>query len=80
MYKQEPKLKGLVLDLRNDPGGLLSAAVAISSAFLPENVTVVSTNGQTAESKQTFKASVRDYLGREGSDPASYQQPLRRCR
>jgi len=58
-----------VLDLRNDPGGLLSAAVAISSAFLPENVTVVSTNGQTPESKQTFKASVRDYLGREGSDP-----------
>ena len=69
LYKQEPKLKGLVLDLRNDPGGLLSAAVAISSAFLPENVTVVSTNGQTPESKQTFKASVRDYLGREGSDP-----------
>lgn len=68
IYKQEPQLKGLVLDLRNDPGGLLNAAVAISAAFLPENVTVVSTNGQTAESKQTFKATVRDYLGREGQD------------
>ncbi len=68
IYKQEPRLKGLVLDLRNDPGGLLNAAVAISAAFLPENVTIVSTNGQTAESKQTFKATARDYLGREGQD------------
>jgi len=68
VYKQEPKLKGLVLDLRNDPGGLLNAAVAISAAFLPENVTVVSTNGQTAESKQVLKAAARDYMGRDGSD------------
>jgi carboxyl-terminal processing protease len=51
IYKQEPNLKGMVLDLRNDPGGLLDAAVAISAAFLPENVTVVSTNGQLEESK-----------------------------
>ena len=34
IYKQDPKLKGLILDLRNDPGGLLDAAVAISAAFL----------------------------------------------
>ena len=57
MYKQEPQLKGLVLDLRNDPGGLLDAAVALSAAFLPENVTVVTTNGQLEESKFTYKAS-----------------------
>ena len=69
LYKQDPNLKGLVLDLRNDPGGLLSAAVAVSAAFLPENVTVVSTNGQTADSKQILKATVRDYLGRDGADP-----------
>ncbi len=36
LYAQDPKLKGLVLDLRNDPGGLLDAAVAISAAFLPK--------------------------------------------
>ena len=42
IYKREPNLKGLVLDLRNDPGGLLDAAVAVSAAFLPEGVTVVS--------------------------------------
>ena len=35
LYKQDPNLKGLVLDLRNDPGGLLEGAVAISAAFLP---------------------------------------------
>ncbi len=69
MYKQDPNLKGLVLDLRNDPGGLLNAAVAISAAFLPENVIVVSTNGQTPDSKQILKATMRDYLGRDGADP-----------
>jgi len=69
IYKQEPNLKGLVLDLRNDPGGLLDAAVAISAAFLPENVTVVSTNGQLAESKFTYKAAPEFYQHRSGSDP-----------
>ena len=69
IYKQEPKLKGLVLDLRNDPGGLLDAAVAVSSAFLPANVTIVSTNGQLAESKSTLKASPEFYQRRGGSDP-----------
>ena len=69
VYKQDPQLKGLVLDLRNDPGGLLDAAVAISAAFLPENVTVVTTNGQLPESKATFKASPEYYQRRGGPDP-----------
>ena len=69
IYKQDPNIKGMVLDLRNDPGGLLNAAVAVSATFLPENVTVVSTNGQTPDSKQVLKATMRDYLGRDGSDP-----------
>jgi carboxyl-terminal processing protease len=69
IYKQEPNLKGLVLDLRNDPGGLLEASVAISAAFLPSDVVVVSTNGQIAESKSEFKARPSDYLRRGGSDP-----------
>ena len=69
VYKAEPHLKGLVLDLRNDPGGLLDAAVAVSAAFLPENVTVVSTNGQLAESKFTYKAAPEYYQRRAGNDP-----------
>ncbi len=69
LYKADPNLKGLVLDLRNDPGGLLDAAVAISAAFLPENVTVVSTNGQLAESKFVYKAAPEFYQRRAGADP-----------
>ena len=69
IYKQDPNLKGLVLDLRNDPGGLLDAAVAISAAFLPPDVTVVSTNGQLAESKSSYKASPEFYAQRSSGDP-----------
>jgi len=69
LYKAEPNLKGLVLDLRNDPGGLLDAAVSLSAAFLPENVTVVSTNGQLEYSKFIYKAVPQHYLRRGGNDP-----------
>jgi len=67
--RDDSRLKGLVLDLRNDPGGLLDAAVAISAAFLPENAVVVSTNGQLEESKATYRAAPEFYLRRGGSDP-----------
>src|SRR4051812_35135 len=69
LYKQDPNLKGLVLDLRNDPGGLLDGAVAISAAFLQNDAVVVTTNGQIADSKATFKASPEYYLRRGGADP-----------
>ena len=69
IYKEDPQLKGLVLDLRNDPGGYLDAAVALSAAFLPENVIVVSANGQLAESKFTYKAAPEFYQRRGGADP-----------
>ena len=69
IYKQDPNLKGLVLDLRNDPGGLLEGAVAVSAAFLPADSVVVTTNGQLPESKASFKASADNYLRRGGADP-----------
>ncbi|MBK6862887.1 MAG: S41 family peptidase [Ideonella sp.] len=69
LYKQDPNIKGIVLDLRNDPGGLLEGAVAISAAFLPADAVVVSTNGQISDSKSTFRASPEFYLRRGGSDP-----------
>ncbi|MEO6408004.1 MAG: S41 family peptidase [Burkholderiaceae bacterium] len=69
IYKQEPNLKGMVLDLRNDPGGLLESSVAISAAFLPADAVVVSTNGQIPDSKAVFKAAPEFYSRRGGSDP-----------
>jgi carboxyl-terminal processing protease len=61
LYKNGP-LKGLILDLRNDPGGLLNGAVGISAAFLPANVLVVSTDGRTEDAKRKFVAAPEDYL------------------
>lgn len=59
-------MKGLVLDLRNDPGGLLNAAVGVSAAFLPQNTLVVSTDGRTEDSQRKLVAGPEDYLrGRE---------------
>src|SRR3954469_14054991 len=69
MYRQEPHLRGLVLDLRNDPGGLLDSAVAVSSSCLPENVGGDSTNGQLAESKFIYRAAPEYYQRRIGADP-----------
>ncbi|MFG6448253.1 S41 family peptidase [Roseateles sp. BYS180W] len=69
LYKQDPKIKGVVLDLRNDPGGLLEGAVAVSAAFLPKGVEVVSTNGQIAEAKGSYRADPDHYLRRGNADP-----------
>lgn len=69
LYQQEPNMKGLVLDLRSDPGGLLNAAIAVSAAFLPKDVTVVSTDGQIEESKAIYKTIPQDYMQRHGKDP-----------
>ena len=54
-------LKGLILDLRNDPGGLLHAAVGVSAAFIPENSVVVTTDGRQSDSRRIYKARAEDY-------------------
>lgn len=61
LYKQGP-LKGLVLDLRNDPGGLLNMAIGVSAAFLPPNTLVTSTDGRTPDAKHQFFTVPEDYL------------------
>jgi len=55
-------LQGLVLDLRNDPGGLLTGAVAVSAAFLPKDALVVYTEGRTEDAKMHLTASPDNYL------------------
>jgi carboxyl-terminal processing protease len=54
-------MKALVLDLRNDPGGLLTGAIGVSAAFLPEKTLVVSTDGRQENAKRKYFASVGDY-------------------
>ncbi len=69
LYAQEPNMKGLVLDLRNDPGGVLPGAIGVSAAFLPKDAVIVSTNGQLADSKQTFYGRREYYANRKDGDP-----------
>jgi carboxyl-terminal processing protease len=53
-YKGE--LKGLVLDMRNDPGGLLDQAVRVADHFVPEGQMIVYTEGREKDSKMQFTA------------------------
>jgi len=66
LYAKGP-LKGLVLDLRSDPGGLLNQAVAVSSAFLPKDALVVYTDGRTPDAHMRLTASRENYV-RRGDD------------
>src|SRR3954464_7184153 len=66
LFKQGP-VKGLVLDLRGDPGGLLHGAVAVSAAFLPAKSLVVSTDGRAEDARKKFYAVPDDYA-RRGDD------------
>jgi len=61
--KQQHKgnLKGLVLDLRNNPGGVLNAAVAVSDAFLTSGL-IVYTEGRVADSELKFSATPADLI------------------
>jgi carboxyl-terminal processing protease len=55
-------LKGLVLDLRNDPGGLLHGAIGVAAAFLPPGSVVVTTDGRVEDAKRKYTAATEDYL------------------
>lgn len=68
-YDKNPNIKGIVLDLRNDPGGVLPGAIGVAAAFLPKEALVVSTNGQLAESKAEFYARPEYYSTHIGQDP-----------
>ena len=74
--KSKP-VKGIVLDLRNDPGGLLHAAVGVTAAFVKEGLPVVSTDGRQDDAKRVYKALPEDYI-RGGSDPLAGLSPKAR--
>jgi carboxyl-terminal processing protease len=54
-------MKGLILDLRNDPGGLLNSAVSVSAAFLPKDKLVVYTEGRTSDARMRLYARPEYY-------------------
>jgi carboxyl-terminal processing protease len=68
--RQQPNLKGLIIDLRNNGGGLLQSAVGVAGAFLPPDSVVVSTNGQIPDSKEVYRDTYDNYrLPSFDSDP-----------
>jgi len=73
--QSEGGLKGLVLDLRNDPGGLLNSAVGVSAAFLQKDALVVYTEGRNADAKMRLTASPENYA-RGHNDKADYLKDL----
>ncbi|BBI98627.1 peptidase S41 [Ferrigenium kumadai] len=66
--QNQAPLKGLVLDLRNDPGGLLTGAVGVSSAFLAKDALVVYTEGRTDDARMRLTASPENYLRGNGKE------------
>lgn len=65
--KKENELRGLIFDLRGNPGGLLMEAVAISNFFLPKGTDVVSTKGKVKQWNRNYTAT---------SDPMDTEIPL----
>ncbi len=57
LQKAQPKLKGLILDLRNNPGGLLDEAVTICNIFVGKGQLVVSTKGKIAEQDKDYRTT-----------------------
>ncbi|CAG2151928.1 hypothetical protein LMG19282_04081 [Cupriavidus campinensis] len=77
MAEKNPGLKGVILDLRNNGGGVLQGAVGVAAAFLPEDATVVSTNGQVPDAKRVYKATFNNYrLSSLEDDPLKDLPPL----
>lgn len=62
LRKEAKPLRGLVLDLRNNPGGLLDAAVAVADAFLSDGL-IVYTQGRLSDSRMTYEATAPNPAG-----------------
>jgi len=59
--ENEGPMKGMILDLRNDPGGLLTASIGVSAAFLQKDKLVVYTEGRTNDARMRMYARPEFY-------------------
>jgi carboxyl-terminal processing protease len=66
--EREGRIAGIVLDLRDNPGGMLSSAVGVAAAFLPPDAPVVVTEGTGTDSNMRLYARTADYLGDDDTD------------
>jgi len=62
LFREQPGLEGVILDLRNNPGGLLNAAVGSSALFLPEGAAIGTTEGRVEDSRRRYAAVAKDFL------------------
>jgi carboxyl-terminal processing protease len=61
-YRESPgDLKGLILDVRSNPGGLLPTCVGVAGAFLPANMLILETKGRTKNSSMRLSANPNNY-------------------
>ncbi len=67
LQRDQPALKGVILDLRGNPGGRVDESVQISNVFLPKGEKIVEMRGRTSESQRTFYTS---------EEPAALELPL----
>jgi len=74
-------LAGVILDLRNNPGGLLDSCVGVAAAFLPANALIVELRGRNEDNNRKLLAR-RDDIQRFGSSrwPVQLPEPLRSVR
>lgn len=61
MLRESERFAGLIIDLRNNPGGLLNSAISITDAFVTDGV-IVSTKGRLSQNNQTFTATSIDLI------------------
>ncbi len=66
--ERDGRIAGIVLDLRDNPGGMLSSAVGVAAAFLPPDAPVVVTEGTGSDSNMRLYARTTDYLGDDDAD------------
>ena len=67
-------LKGLVIDLRNNPGGMVSSAVAVAAAFLEKDKLIVYSDGKTNNAKMKLFANPYNYV--EGGEKNDYLKDI----